>query len=135
MLEGCSLAHRGASSRDDPEGGARRGVLRRRLVTVGLGRPGTPPARHYDLAARSSLHGSGKQLPAVVGRRAPKETEARPRGPKPPRLSAERRASRVMGRKAPRYAPGVPRYVHAPRVFRRALERFSALRPPLVRGE
>src|SRR5262245_6280935 len=82
--------------RRHPEGGARRGVLRRRLVTVCLGRPGTPPARHYDLAARSSLHGSGRQMPAVVGRRAPKETEARPRGPKPPRWSAERRASRVM---------------------------------------
>src|SRR5262249_59232516 len=38
-----------------------------------------------------------RQLPAVVGRRAPKETEAGPRGPKPPRWSAERRASRVMG--------------------------------------
>jgi hypothetical protein len=69
---------RGVSG-DDPEGGARSGVLRRRLVTVRPGRPGTPPARHYDLAARSSLHGSGRQLPAVVGRRAPKETEARPR--------------------------------------------------------
>src|SRR5262249_37417627 len=86
--EGCSLAHRGASSRDDPEGGARRGVLRRRLITVGPGRPGTPPARHYDLAARSSLHGSGRQMPAVVGRRAPKEAEAPPRDPKPPRGSA-----------------------------------------------
>jgi hypothetical protein len=92
---------RGVSG-DDPEGGAGSGVLRRRLVTVRPGRPGTPPARHYDLAARSSLHGSARQLPAVVGRRAPKETEARPRGPKPPRWSAERRASRVMGRKAPR---------------------------------
>jgi hypothetical protein len=92
---------RGVSG-DDPEGGARSGVLRRRLVTVRSGRPGTPPARHYDLAARSSLHGSGRQLPAVVGRRAPKETEARPRGPKSPRWSAERRASRVTGRKAPR---------------------------------
>src|SRR6516162_6195779 len=88
--------------RRHPEGGARSGVLRRRLVTVRPGRPGTPPARHYDLAARSSLHGSARQLPAVVGRRAPKETEARPRGPKSPRWSAERRASRVMGRKAPR---------------------------------
>src|SRR5215467_13056948 len=87
---------RGVSG-DDPEGGAGSGVLRWRLVTARLGRPGTPPARHYDLAARSSLHGSGRQLPAVVvGRRAPKETEARPRGPKPPRWSAERRASRVM---------------------------------------
>src|SRR5215831_6219668 len=88
LIEGVLRRH--------PEGGARRGVLRRRLVTVGLGRPGTPPARHYDLAARSSLHGSARQLPAVVGRRAPKETEARPRGLKPPRWSAERRASRVM---------------------------------------
>src|SRR5262249_11990353 len=89
----CSLR---ACSRDDPECGARRGVLRRRLATVRPGRLGTPPARHYDLAARSSLYGSGRQLPAVVGRRAPKETEARPRGPKPPRGSAERRAPRVM---------------------------------------
>src|SRR6266699_857172 len=63
----------------DPEGGAGSGVLRRRLATAGLGRPGTPPARHYDLAARSSLHGSGRQMPAVAWRRAPKETEARPR--------------------------------------------------------
>src|SRR6516162_6707534 len=59
--------------RRHPEGGAGSGVLRRRLVTAGPGRPGTPPARHYDLAARSSLHGSAK---------------ARPRGPKPPRWSA-----------------------------------------------
>src|SRR6516162_2230483 len=65
--------------RRHPEGGARSGVLRRRLVTACPGRSGTPPARHYDLAARRSLHGSARQLPAVVGRRAPKETEARPR--------------------------------------------------------
>jgi hypothetical protein len=44
-----------ACSRDDPECGARRGVLRRRLVIVRLGRLGTPPSRHYDLGARSSL--------------------------------------------------------------------------------
>src|SRR5262245_48424293 len=106
ISKSCYVASHPRSSRgvsgDDPEGGAGSGVLRRRLVTAGPGRPGTPPARHYDLAARSSLHGSGRRLPAVVGRRAPKETEARPRGPKPPRWSAERRASRVMGRKAPR---------------------------------
>src|SRR5262249_21739219 len=36
--------------RRHPEGGAGSGVLRRRLVTAGPGRPGTPPARHYDLA-------------------------------------------------------------------------------------
>src|SRR5215831_4425594 len=43
---------------------------------------GTPPSRHYDLGARSSLYGFARHLPAVVGRRAPKETEARPREPK-----------------------------------------------------
>src|SRR5262249_31785872 len=121
-----------ACSRDDPEGGARRGVLRQRLVTVGPGRPGTPPARHYDLAARSSLHGSGRQLPAVVGRRAPKETEARPPGPKPPPASAERRASRVMGRKAPRTRLAYRVMIRPTGAA--APERFSALRPPLDSG-
>src|SRR4051795_10562921 len=57
----------------------------------GLGRSGTPPARHDDLAARSSLYGSGGN--AGDGSAAP--------GPKSPRWSAERRASRVMGRAAP----------------------------------
>src|SRR5215813_7813893 len=66
--------------------------------------------------------------------------EARPRGPKPPRWSAERRASRVMGRKAPRkrlacrvisaFTRVFDAHVHAPRVFRRSPERLSALRPP-----
>src|SRR5262245_13930133 len=59
-------------------------------------------------------------MPAVVGRRAPKETEARPRGPKSPRWSAERRASRVIsaftrvltryGTQGASQAPDVPRY-------------------------
>src|SRR5215468_1348459 len=81
-----------------------------------------------ELAARSR-----RQLPAVVGRRAPKETEARPRGPKPPRWSAERRASRVMGRKAPRKR--LARRVMACRTgASQAPERLSALRPPLDSG-
>src|SRR6266568_7163178 len=92
MLEHSQPRSLRACSRDDPECGARRGVLRRRLVTARLGRCGKSPARHYDLAARSSLCGS-----CVM-----RETEARPQRPKPPRWSAERRASRVMGRKAPR---------------------------------
>src|SRR5215813_2912430 len=57
------------------------------------GRLGTPPSRHYDLGARSSLHGSARQMPAVVGRRAPKETEARPREPKT--ATVERREASV----------------------------------------
>src|SRR5262245_13693333 len=53
----------------------------------GPGRFGTPPARHYDLAARSSLHGSGRN--AGDGSAAPDR--------KSPRWSAERRASRRRG--------------------------------------
>src|SRR5262249_10566874 len=79
---------------------------------------GTPPSRHYDLGARSSLHGSGRQMPAVVGRRAPKETEARPREPKT--ATVERREASVPrhGTQGASQAPGVPRHVHAPRVPR-----------------
>ena len=58
----------------------------------GLGRSGTPPARHYDLAARSRCTDPGGN--AGDGSAAP--------GRKSPRWSAERRASRVMGRAAPR---------------------------------
>src|SRR5262245_54444262 len=56
----------------------------------GPGRSGTPPARHYDLAVRSSLHKSGRN--AGDGSAAPDR--------KSPRWSAERRA-RPAGR-APR---------------------------------
>ena len=72
-----------------------RGVFRRRAVgwrqerrsavasrKRRLGRPGTPPGRHYDLSARSSLHGSGGN--ARDGSAA--------LGPKSPQWSAERRA-------------------------------------------
>ena len=55
---------------------------------------GKSPARHYDLRARSSLHGSARQLPAVVERRAPKEPEARPREPKT--ATVERREASVL---------------------------------------
>src|SRR5262245_32872232 len=96
-----SLAHRGAS----PETSRRRSEAWRPAAAAcnRLPREARDPARQAlrpgceELAARIR-----RQMPAVVGRRAPKEAEARPRGPKPPRWSAERRASRVMGRKAPR---------------------------------
>jgi hypothetical protein len=71
---------------------------------------GTPPSRHYDLGARSSLHGSARHLPAVVGRRAPKETEARPREPKI--ATVERREASVPrhGTQGASQAPGVSRH-------------------------
>src|SRR5438128_7478987 len=82
-----------------------------------------------ELAARIR-----RQLPAVVGRRAPKETEARPREPKT--ATVERREASVPrhGTQGASQAPGVPRYVHAVWVFRRAPKRLSALRPPLDSG-
>jgi hypothetical protein len=83
---------RGVSG-DGPEGGARRGVLRLRLVTAGLGRHGHRPPGNTTRAARSSLHALRRQC------------RSRKRGAgaqKSPRWSAERRASCVIGREAPR---------------------------------
>src|SRR5262249_4574325 len=89
--------------RRHPEGGAGSGVLRRRLVTACLGRPGTPPARHYDLAARSSLHGSEGNCPPVEGggrpsrrKRGPEAKNRHggaPRGERPASWDARRLAS------------------------------------------
>src|SRR4051794_41107471 len=109
---------RGVSG-DDPE--RRSGEWRPAAAARnrGLGRSGTPPARHDDLAARSSLHGSGGN--AGDGSAAP--------GPKSPRWSAERRASRVMGRAAP-HKRGSSRLANATN----EIVRLSALRPPLIRG-
>ena len=106
--------------RRHPEGGAGSSVLRQRLVTACSGRLGTPPARHYDLAARSSLYGSeGAAGAEGDGSAAP--------GEKPPRWSAERRASRVISA----FTRVFDAIWHAARVFRSAPERLSALRPPL----
>src|SRR5260221_13442087 len=88
---------------DDREGGAGSGVLRRAARNRSPGEAGE--------VARQALRPGCEELAARI--RVRPETEARPRGQKPPRWSAERRASRVMGRKAPRWAPGLPRHVQA----------------------
>src|SRR5260370_6329335 len=78
-----------------------RGVAFRglRLVTARLGRLGTPPARHYDLAARRSLHGSAGN--GGDGSAAPRR--------KSPRWSAERRRLPIArDRTAPRQRPAHP---------------------------
>src|ERR1700741_1669062 len=92
---------------------------------------GTPPSRHYDLGARSSLHGSARHLPAVVGRRAPKETEARPREPKI--ATVERREAGVPrhGTQGASLGALTRRVMACPTGASHAPERFSALRPPL----
>src|SRR4029434_11161226 len=95
-----------------PVGGAGRGVLRLWARNPGPGRSGTPPARHYDLAARSSLYGAGGNAGDLR------------RGPGPKIATVERREARVPpcfeGRGAPRRlgAPGVPR---KSRVFGQAM--------------
>src|SRR6516162_2917192 len=81
-----SLAHRGASPETIPK--AERGVAScgRRLVTARLGRPGKSPARHYDLAARNSLHGS--KLAEASGTAGGRDGSAAPR---PKTATVERR--------------------------------------------
>ena len=83
--------------------------------------------------ARQALR-PGCEVLAVRTPEAMPETEARVRSQKPPRWSAERRASRVWDarRLARRLAC---RVWHAQRVLRRAPQRLSALRLPLFWGE
>src|SRR5262249_14362486 len=108
MLDRTQPGSLRAYSRDDPECGARRGVPRRRLVTARPGRLGTPPARHYDLAARSSLHGSEGKCPPLYGggrrRRRKRGPGAQnrhggaPRGERPALWDARRLARRLACR-------------------------------------
>src|SRR5215831_16874929 len=67
-----------ACSRDDPEDGARRGVPRRRLVTVAPGGDGKPPAGHYDPDAGSSA-ATEPNLPKRKLRRGSGERSAAPK--------------------------------------------------------
>src|SRR5215470_2483541 len=55
--------------------------------------------------------------------------------PRPKTATVERREASVPrhGTQGASQAPGLPRHVQAPRVFRRAPERLSALRPPSLR--
>ena len=117
--------------RKRPEDGARRGVLRRRLATVRPGRPGTPPARHYDLAARSSLHGSeGKCPPLYGGAGAEGDGSAAPR---PKTATVERREASVPrhGTQGASQAPGVPRHGTPNGCFARTRTSLGAPPTPL----
>src|SRR5216684_2254701 len=92
----CYESHQPCSSRgvsgDGPVGGARHGVLRRRLVPSAPGGPGPRPpgTTTWPRGARCT---DPEEMP---------EMEARDPGRKSPRWSAERRASPRWGREAPR---------------------------------
>src|ERR1700747_458819 len=83
MLEHSQPRSLRACSRDDPECGARRGVLRRRLVTVRLGRQGPRPP-----GTTTWVRGARCTDPEAMP-----ETEARPREPKT--ATVERREASV----------------------------------------
>src|SRR5919109_2361492 len=92
MLEDSQPRSSRGASGGDPEGGARCGVLRRRLATVAPG--GRDPARQ-------ALRPGGEELAVTEPpAEAPAEVDdgegsAGPGSPKSPRWSAGRRASRV----------------------------------------
>src|SRR5947208_13079585 len=97
-----------------------RGVASRggRLVTA---RPG----RRWDPARRAL--GPGREELAVTDPDASPVREARDRSPKPPRWSAERRASLAQGTQGASQAPGVSE--HAERALRTSA-RTSLGAPP-----
>src|SRR6266481_3452929 len=90
----ASIAHRRACSRDDPEDGARRGVLRQRLITAvpggtGPRQPGTTTrtrGARCDRSGRKSGEGSAAPEPKTATVRAP-------RGGRPALWDARRLAS------------------------------------------
>src|SRR5712692_7708761 len=105
----------GRLPRGDPEGGARRGVLRRRLATA--------PREARD-PARQAL-GPGREELALRIRRQCRSPEARPPA-KNRHGGAPRGARPPLGTRGASQAPGVPRHEHAgvprwtPRVSRRS---------------
>src|SRR5262252_5917507 len=111
MLEHSQPRSLRACSRDDPECGARRGVLRR------AARNRSP--REARDPALQALRPGCEELAVTDPAQVPVR-EARPRSPKPPRWSAERRASRVIsaftrvltryGTQGASQAPDMPRY-------------------------
>src|SRR3954468_23301553 len=111
------LAHGGASSRDDPEGGAGSGVLRPRLVTAGSGGPG-----HRPPGMTTWLRGARCTDPEAMP-----EMEARP--PAENRHGGAPRGERPASWDAPHLTRADPS-----RLANATTEqvRLSALRPPLV---
>src|SRR5215510_13360123 len=93
--------------------------------------------------ARQALRPGCEELAARI--RVMPETEARPRvknrhggapkGERPALWDARRLARRLACRVISAFTRVFDARWHAPRVLRRAPERFSALRPPLLRGE
>src|SRR3954454_2566232 len=115
----CILAHGGASSRDDPEGGAGSGVLRPRLVTAGSRGPGhRPPGMTTWL--RGARYTDPEAMPEMEARPPAKNRHGgAPRGERP----ASWDAPRLTRADQSRLANATKKIV-----------RLSALRPPPSSG-
>src|SRR4051812_32599693 len=113
----CILAHGGASSRDDPEGGAGSGVLRPRLVTAGSGGPG-----HRPPGTMTWLRGARCTDPEAMP-----EMEARP--PAKNRHGGAPKGERPASWDAPRLTRADQSRLAT---ATNEIVRLSALRPPLI---
>src|SRR6516225_5433123 len=104
--------------------GARRGVLRRRLVTVRLGRQGPRPPGTTTWVRGARCNRSGVNAGEASA------------APEPKTATVERREASVprYGTQGASQAPGTPRH-GVPTGASHAPERLSALRPPLDSGE
>ena len=136
---------RGVSG-DDPEGGAGSGVLRQaarnrspreaRDPALQALRPGCEElaARIRKATARrcrtAGAQGDGSAAPGAQNRHG-----GAPRGERPASWGARRLARRLACRVISAFTRVFDARWQAPRVFRRAPERLSALRPPLSPGE
>src|SRR5262249_2668076 len=136
MLDGRQPRSLRACSRDDPECGARRGVLRRRLVTVRPGRLRDPALQALRPGCEELAGTDPAQMPGERGAApgAQNRHGGAPRGERPASWDARRLARRLACRVISAFTRVFDALWRAPRVFRRAPERFSALRPPLDSG-
>ena len=125
---------RGVSG-DDPEGGAGSGVPRRAARNRSP-REARDPARQALRPGCEELAARIRKATARLCRTAGAEGDGSA-APRPKTATVERREASVPrhGTQGASQAPGLPRHVQAQRVFRRAPERLSALRPPLGWGE
>src|SRR5258706_15847656 len=92
----ASIAHRRACSRDDPEDGARRGVLRERLITPVPGGTGPPQPGTTTRTRGARCNRSGRKAGEASAGPEPKIATVRAPGGGRPALWDARRLGRCL---------------------------------------